>query len=62
LLKLNGDDQNSTMIFFHGYMSGKQNASSADVNALREISTQVIDYCIDNPDDTLMSVFNKYSG
>jgi hypothetical protein len=62
LLKLNDEDKRSTIIFFHGYMSGKQSDLTADVDVLGEISNQVIDYCIDNPDDTLMSVFNRYRG
>lgn len=62
LLKLDDEDKNSTILFFHGYMSGKKGDLNADVDALAEISSQVIDYCIDNPDDTLMSVFNRYRG
>ncbi len=60
LLLMNGEDVGLTMIFFHGYMSGKNNDVSFDPNAFAKATDQVRNYCIDNPQESLMSVFEKY--
>ena len=60
LMKLNDSDKESTISFFHGYISGRKKESTADVPVLGRVTDRVIDHCIDNPDDTLLSVFEKY--
>lgn len=60
LLLMNGEDAGFTMIFFHGYMSGKNNDVSFDPNAFAAVTDKVRNYCIDNPEELVMSVFEKY--
>jgi len=60
LLQMDGDDQDSTILFFHGFMTAKNNESVILVDKLGEATDNVINYCIDNPDDTLLNTFTKY--
>jgi hypothetical protein len=60
LLKLNDSDKEAAIMFFHGYFSGKNNELTVDVPALSEVSDRVIDHCIDNPNDQLLSTFEQY--
>ena len=59
LLKLNDSDKEATLSYYHGYLSGKNNQLTVDVVKLGEISDQVIDYCIDNPNEPLLTVFEQ---
>ena len=60
LLKLNDDtDREATLSFYHGFLSGKNNTMIVDVVKLGEVSDQVIDHCIDNPNDSLLNAFEK---
>ena len=60
LMKLNDSDKKGAIMFFHGYVSGRKKASTADVSVLSEVTDKVIEHCIDNPNDSLLSVFEKY--
>jgi hypothetical protein len=60
LLKLNDSEQEAAIMFFHGYISGKNGELTVDVSALGEVSDKVIDHCIDNPNDFLLNVFEQY--
>ncbi len=59
LLKLNDTDKEATLAYYHGYLSGKNNELIVDVVKLGEVSDQVINYCIDNPNEPLLTVFEK---
>ena len=59
LLKLNDTDKEATLSFYHGFLSGKNNTLIVDVVKLGEISDRVIDHCIDNPNDPLLSAFEQ---
>ncbi len=59
LLKLNDSDKEATLSYYHGYVSGKNNQLSVDVIELGEISDQVIDSCIDNPNEPLLTLFEQ---
>ena len=60
LLQMDGDDQDSTILFFHGFMTAKNNESVILVDKLGEATDNVVNYCIDNPDETLLNTFTKY--
>ena len=62
LLKLNDSEKEAAIMFLHGYISGKKSELTVDVPALSEVSDKVIDHCIDNPNDVLLSVFEQYRG
>jgi hypothetical protein len=57
---MDGDDQDSTILFFHGLMTAKNNESVILVDKLGEATDNVVNYCIDNPNDTLLNTFIKY--
>ena len=61
LLKLNTEDKEATMAFFHGFISGKKNELMVDVDKLSDISDKVVDRCIGRPNDSLLSLFERYS-
>ncbi len=60
LLLMNGEDAGFTMVFFHGYMSGKNNFVSFYPDAYAKTTDQVRNHCIDNPQELLIDVFEKY--
>lgn len=57
VLKSDGEDRANTLIFMHGYMSGKQEATTINPPMLADVTTQILDTCINNPEQTLLSVF-----
>ncbi|MDJ0659076.1 MAG: HdeA/HdeB family chaperone [Crocosphaera sp.] len=60
LLKMPGKDKELTLVFFHGFMTAKNNQVVIDRIALREATDKITDYCIDNPGATLMKAFEVY--
>jgi hypothetical protein len=60
LLKMNDNDKRATMIFFHGYMSAQKDDLVVNTSALANISDQIIDECINNPDTQLLNLFQKH--
>lgn len=56
-LKMTGDERAFTVIYFHGFMSGKKNETHFDGPALSEATDKIADYCIDNPSETLLKSF-----
>ena len=60
VLKLNDSDREATMAYYQGFMSGKKNELIVDVARLGNISDRVLDHCIDNPNDSLITVFEQY--
>ncbi|ACK70481.1 hypothetical protein PCC7424_2053 [Gloeothece citriformis PCC 7424] len=60
LLKMDGDERDYTIIFFQGFMSGRRNTMIVDELAFARATDEVIDYCVDNPNDRVISVFEKY--
>ncbi len=43
-----------------GFMSGKKNELIVDVARLGNVSDRVLDHCIDNSNDSLLTVFEQY--
>lgn len=60
LLKLDDSEKEAAIMFFHGYMSGKKGELIINIPVLSDISDKVMDDCINNPDDTLFNIFEKY--
>ena len=60
LLKQSDSDQEATITYYHGFMNGKNNELTVDVVKLADISEKVFDHCVDNPNDSLLSVFEQY--
>jgi len=59
LLKMNGDDEHSAVLFLHGYASGKAGAAVISIPSLTAATDKIRDHCIDNPSDKLLDVFSK---
>ena len=59
LLKMNGDDERSTVLFLHGSASGKAGATTVSISALTEATDKIRDHCVDNPADKLLDVFSN---
>lgn len=59
LLKSSGDERTNSLIFMHGYISGKKGETQIDAPALTNITEQAIDTCIDNPDRSAFEVLEE---
>ena len=59
LLMMNHEDEDSVIVFYQGYLSGKSGDAEIGVDELRAASDRSIEQCIDEPDSTLMSVFEQ---
>ena len=59
LLQMSGDSRDFSVIFMQGFMSGKKNELLFDAPTLTAATDVAIDHCIDNPDSTLLSAFEK---
>ena len=57
LLRMSGSDRDFTVVFYHGFMSGKKNDTVFNAPELSAITDQIYDHCIDNPNDSLLAVF-----
>lgn len=56
-LKMGGEERAFTVIFFHGFTSGRMNQTLFDGPALSEATDKIADYCIDNPSAKLITAF-----
>lgn len=61
LLQMDGDDRESTLMFYHGFITAQNNATMINVLKLGELTDQVINSCIDNPDETILNTFEQHS-
>ena len=53
------DDDESIAIFLHGYITGKSGETSIDTDAVRTATDRSYEDCIDNPDASVLSVFEQ---
>ncbi|ELR97413.1 HdeA/HdeB family chaperone [Gloeocapsa sp. PCC 73106] len=60
LLTMDGDEQDFTLLFFHGFMSAKNNQMVINLDELGTATDQVVTYCIDNPNETLLNTFTQF--
>lgn len=61
MLLMEGDQRDSTIVFFHGMMIGKNGSTVLDAQTLSNTTDKVLEHCVNNPQDKLISVFEKYS-
>lgn len=62
MLRKGGEERDFTIVFMHGFMSGKKGDLVFDAPALTEATDKVLDACINNPDATVLSVFEDVRG
>lgn len=59
VLKMDNEEQDFTMIYFHGFHSGKQGEMIFNGPEFRAATNEIMDYCIDKPSETLMKAFEE---
>ena len=59
ILQSSGENRTNSLIFMHGYISGKKGELVIDAPALANVTEQVINTCIDNPDRNVLSVMEE---
>ncbi|HAC63278.1 MAG TPA: hypothetical protein DCF68_06975 [Cyanothece sp. UBA12306] len=59
LLLMEGDQRDSTLVFFHGVMLGKSNTTMLNSEKIANQTDKVLEMCIAKPTSKLMSVFEK---
>ena len=62
LLTMGGDEQDATLIFMNGYVSGQGNEEMIDPSAFMAASDATIANCIDTPDEPLVTVLKAARG
>lgn len=59
LLRLSGDERDFTILYLHGYVSGKKGQTLLPAQQLAQTTDKVIDQCIERPADKLLPLFEK---
>lgn len=59
LLRLSGEERSYTILYLHGFVSGKKGQTLITAQQLAVATDKVIDHCIDRPGDKLLPVFEK---
>ncbi len=59
LLLMEGDQRDSTLVFFHGIMIGRNNTTMLDSEKITNQTDKVLEMCIAKPASKLMSVFEE---
>ncbi|MGK7908909.1 MAG: HdeA/HdeB family chaperone [Synechococcus sp.] len=59
LLLMDGDDEESATLFLQGYISGKNAEVTINTDAVRVATDRSIEQCIDEPDSTILSIFEQ---
>jgi hypothetical protein len=59
ILVRSGFERDFTIAYMHGFMSGKLNETTFDANKLTLATDAVLDFCISNPDASIMAAFEK---
>ena len=62
MLKMEGEERDLTLIFIHGFVSGENAAPELDELELSDATETILDTCIDNPSESVLSVFHKVRG
>ena len=59
ILQSSGENRTNSLIFMHGYINGKKGELVVDAPALADITQQVINTCIDNPERSVLRVMEE---
>ncbi len=62
LLRLGGEERSFTILYLHGYVSGKRGQTLLPAQQLAQETDKVIDQCIDRPGDKILPLFDKVRG
>ena len=56
VVRMSGDDRDIAMAFLHGYVLGTSGSNEFEVEVLYAASDNLIEHCLDNPDDIAVDV------
>ena len=59
MLKMDNEEQEFTLIYFHGFKSGRDGEMVFNGPEFRAATNEIMDYCIDNPAESLMKAFEQ---
>lgn len=59
LLRLGGDERDFTILYLHGFVSGRINQQLLPVKDLAEATDRLIDRCIDKPAEKVLGVLEQ---
>jgi len=59
LLHLGGEERGFTILYLHGFVSGRTNQQLLPVKDLAEATDRLIDRCIDKPADKALTVLEQ---
>lgn len=59
LLRLSGEERDFTILYFHGFVSGRLDQQLLPVKDLAEDTDRLIDRCIDKPSDKVLAVLEQ---
>ncbi|MCU0950810.1 MAG: HdeA family protein [Burkholderiaceae bacterium] len=59
LLRLGGDERAFTLLYFHGFVSGRMNQTDLPTDVMASATDKIVDHCIDKPADKLLTVFEQ---
>jgi hypothetical protein len=59
LLKLDGDERGYTLVYYHGFVSGRLNQMELPTEQLATATDRIIEHCIDKPNDKVLAVFEQ---
>ena len=62
LLRLGGEERDFTILYLHGFVSGRSNQQLLPVKDLAEATDRLIDRCIDKPADKVLGVLEQVRG
>lgn len=59
LLRLSGDERDFTLLYLHGFVSGRKNQLLLPIVDLSLATDKLIDRCIENPKDKALAVLEQ---
>jgi hypothetical protein len=62
LLRLSGEERDFTVLYLHGFVSGRMNQLLLEVKDLSEATDRLIDRCIDKPSEKALVALESLRG
>lgn len=59
LLRLNSEERAFTLLYYHGFISGRLNQMELPTDVMAAATDRIIDHCIDKPADKVLAVFEQ---
>ena len=59
LLRLGGDERAYTLLYYHGFVSGRLNQLELPTDVMAASTDKIIEQCIDKPGEKVLAVFEQ---